>query len=213
VDGKPTHLGGCYAEDADTDGPAARPTKKTRDALGLPGEDCLGSDLEVTQAASVHFAGRESMGMIKLSVPVLAQEKSMCCWHTSALMIWTYWQQHTRRHGPMNTLSPVYEANTVLSPQAFITLAKKTGLMPLPSQNTYTNMDLYRMLYDLGPLWCAGYWYGFGHVIVLTGTEAGWVYLNDPDGGQRKMGTLAWFNEKLSKGLNGCIMAKHRAAY
>jgi Papain-like cysteine protease AvrRpt2 len=100
-----------------------------------------------------------------------------------------------------------------LSPTAFITLAKKTGLMPLPSQNTYTNMDLYRMLYDLGPLWCAGYWYGFAHVIVLTGTEAGWVYLNDPDGGQRKMDTLAWFNKKLSKGLNGCIMAKDPAAY
>jgi ABC-type bacteriocin/lantibiotic exporter with double-glycine peptidase domain len=153
------------------------------------------------------------MATIKLIVPVLAQEQSMCCWHTSAEMIWNYWHRYTKRHGPMNTLQQDYNVNSSLLPTEFITLAKKTGLMPLPSQSTYTNMDLYRMLYDLGPLWCAGHWYGFAHVIVLTGTEPGWVYLNDPADGQRKMETLAWFNKKLSKGLIGCIMAKDPAAY
>lgn len=119
------------------------------------------------------------------------------------------------RQGPMNTIGPVYQDNTGLSVnvQSFITLAKTTGLKRLPSQNTYSNMDLFKLLRDNGPLWCAGLWYGFGHVIVLTGIDGGTVYLNDPDGAQRKTGTLAWFNEKLMNGLDGCIMAKDPAAY
>jgi hypothetical protein len=155
------------------------------------------------------------MAKIKLEVPAYAQEKSMCCWHTSALMIWHYWQQQSGNHGPMNTILPVYDANTGLSVsvQEFITLTKKTGMLRLPSKNTYTSDDLFSMLTDKGPLWCAGTWYGFGHVIVLTGIDAGEVFLNDPDGGKKKTGTLAWFNAKLLNGLDGCIMAKDPAAY
>jgi hypothetical protein len=155
------------------------------------------------------------MPKIKLDVPTLAQEKSMCCWHTSAMMIWRYWQQQTGRQGPMNTVAPVYVSNTGLSvsAQSFITLAGKTGLLRLPSQNTYSNEDLFKLLRDKGPLWCAGIWYGFGHVIVLTGVDSGDVFLNDPDGGIKKKGTLAWFNEKLLNGLAGCMMCKDPAAY
>ncbi|MGH7617011.1 MAG: papain-like cysteine protease family protein, partial [Gemmatimonadaceae bacterium] len=153
------------------------------------------------------------MRKIKLDVPVLAQEKSMCCWHTSAMMIWFYWQEQNGRSGPMNTVKPVYDANTGLSVsvQSFITLAKTTGLKPLPAKNTYSNDDLFALLRDSGPLWCAGTWYGAGHVIVLTGIDGGTVFLNDPDGAQRKTGTLAWFNEKLLNGLDGCTMAKDKA--
>ena len=152
---------------------------------------------------------------LKLTVPVLAQEKSMCCWHTSAMMIWFYWQQKTGKQGPMNTVAPVYESNAGLSvsAQAFITLATNTGLMRLPSKNTYSNVDICSLLSDKGPLWCAGTWYGFGHVIVLTGVDGNQVFLNDPDGGKRKVGTVAWFNTKLLNGLDGCVMAKDPAAY
>jgi len=155
------------------------------------------------------------MSDIRLDVPALAQEKSMCCWHTSAMMIWQYWQGKTGRQGPMNTVAPVYVSNAGLSVSAasFITLASKTGLMRLPSKNTYSNDDLFQLLTDKGPLWCAGTWYGFGHVIVLTGISNGQVFLNDPDGAQKKTGTLAWFNTKLLNGLDGCMMAKDPAAY
>lgn len=155
------------------------------------------------------------MPSLKLTVPVIAQEKSMCCWHTSAMMIWQYWQQQTGKQGPMNTVAPVYEANTGLSvsAQSFITLARKTGLMRLRSKNTYDNNDVCKLLTNHGPLWCAGLWYGFGHVIVLTGIDNGIVFLNDPDGAQRKSGTLSWFNEKLLNGLDGCLMAKDPSAY
>jgi len=155
------------------------------------------------------------MSVIKLDVPILAQEKSMCCWHTSAMMIWLYWQKQTGRQGPMNTVEPVYNADTGLSvtAQSFITLALTTGLKRLPSRNIYSNLDIFNMLRDDGPLWCAGTWYGPGHVIVLTGIDGGEVFLNDPDQAQRKTNTLAWFNEKLLNGLDGCIMAKNPSSY
>ena len=46
------------------------------------------------------------MPTIKLDVPLVAQEKANCCWHTSAYMIWLYWQHvriimRTRSRCPM----------------------------------------------------------------------------------------------------------------
>jgi len=153
------------------------------------------------------------MAKIRLDVPTLAQEKPMCCWHTSAMMIWLWSQQQTGRQGPMNTVAPVYEADTGISPQGFITLAKTVGLKALPLKNTHTSDDLHSYLKSHGPIWCAGFWYGFGHIIVLTGVDGGTVYLNDPDQGKKKTGSLAWFNEKLSSQLAGCLMHKDPARY
>ncbi len=152
------------------------------------------------------------MASVELDVPLLAQEKTMCCWHTSAMMIWVYWQQRTHRQGPMNTVAPVYELNTGLSPQAFVTLGEKTSLKALPLQKSYSNSEVYATLKQCGPLWCAGYWYGPGHVVVLTGVNEGTVLINDPGGGVKKKGTLAWFNEKLAK-LDGALRYKDPEAY
>src|ERR1700752_692334 len=115
----------------------------------------------------------------------------------------------------MHTIAPVYDANKGLnvSVQEFITLTLKTGLKRLPSQNLDNNAELCGLLRDNGPLWCAGFWYGFGHVIVLTGVEGNQVFLNDPDRGKQTTGTLSWFNDKLLNGLDGCIMAKVPTAY
>ena len=155
------------------------------------------------------------MAQVKFDVPTLAQEKPMCCWHTSAMMIWRYWQQESGRQGPMNTLGPVYEADQGLSttPQALITLGKTTGLMAFPAKNTFSNADLYATLKQCGPLWCAGTWFDFGHVIVLTGVDGGTVFLNDPDGGVKKENTIEWFNKKLMSSLQGCMMYKDPKAY
>jgi hypothetical protein len=45
-----------------------------------------------------------------------------------------------------------------------------------------------------GPIGCAGYWTGSGHIIALTGVDGGTVNLNDPDGGVKKTGssTAGW---------------------
>jgi hypothetical protein len=155
------------------------------------------------------------MATLKLDVPVLAQEKSMCCWHTSANMIWLYSQGKSGRQGPMNTIMPRYDDNTGLtvSAQAFIVLAQKVGLKPLPTKNLHSENDLVGYLKKYGPLWSAGFWYGFGHVIVLTGIAGGTVHVNDPDGGKKKTGTVAWFNEKLLSAVAGSLMYKDPDAY
>ncbi len=65
---------------------------------------------------------------------------------------------------------------------------------------------------DDGPIWCAGDWFGFGHVIALTGIAGDMIYLNDPDDGvggpdgSRKTDSVAWFNTHLYCGsANGLL--------
>ncbi len=155
------------------------------------------------------------MPSIRLNVPLEAQEKPNCCWHTSAYMIWLYWQQSGRGAGPMNTVAAKYEVadTTVMYPTEFITLAQKVGLCGLPVRNQHSESDLFNYLRDGGPVWCAGYWFGPGHVIVLTGVGEGKVYFNDPDQGVKKEGTVKWFNEKLATQLPGCLMVKDPVRY
>ena len=152
--------------------------------------------------------------MYKLSVPLEKQQKNSTCWHASALMIWRYSQQVSGRAGPMNTLSNKWTINETITPQEFINLAKKVGLTTVPNvQNNFTASILETLLKSWGPLWCAGQWYGVGHIIVLTGVGDGLVYLNDPDGGKPKTGSIKWFNEKLDSHIVGCLMAKNPNRY
>ncbi len=155
------------------------------------------------------------MSSIKLNVPLEAQEKANCCWHTSAYMIWLYWQQNGKGAGPMNTVQSKYDVadTTGIFPGEFITLAQKVGLYKLPIKNNHSRKDLFKYLRDGGPVWCAGYWFGVGHIIVLTGVGKGKVYFNDPAGGVKKEGTVKWFNEKLSTQLQGCLMVKDPGRY
>jgi hypothetical protein len=67
---------------------------------------------------------------------------------------------------------------------------------------------LKQMLKDNGPLWCAGYWFGVGHIIVLTGIVEDTVFFNDPDGGVKKTRSLTWFNEKIARDVSGHILCK-----
>jgi hypothetical protein len=155
------------------------------------------------------------MPSIQFDVPLVAQEKSNCCWHTSAYMVWLYWQQNGKGAGPMNTVAPKYAvADTVgIYPQEFITLAQKVGLYKLPVKNYHSADDLHSYLSAGGPVWCAGFWFGPGHVIVLSGVNNETVYFNDPDRGVKKEGTVKWFNEKLASQLQGSLMVKDPGRY
>ena len=155
------------------------------------------------------------MPVIKLNVPLVAQEKSNWCWHTSAYMIWLYWQQNGKGAGPMNTVASSYEVadTTGIGPATFITLANKIGLYRLPQKNYHSEADLFSYLKAGGPVWSAGFWFGVGHIIVLTGVGNDNVYFNDPDQGVKKEGTVKWFNEKLSTQLPGCLMVKDPGRY
>lgn len=155
------------------------------------------------------------MSRIRLQVPLVAQEKNNCCWHTAAFMIWLYWRDHTGRSGPMNTLRSNYDAADTdgLGPHMFATLAKTVGLQELPVKNQHVEADLYGYLQNHGPVWSAGYWFGPGHVIVLTGIDSNKVYFNDPDQGVAKEATVKWFNEKLASQIPGCLMVRDSGSY
>jgi hypothetical protein len=98
-------------------------------------------------------------------------------------------------------------------PQEFITLAQKVGLYKLPVKNYHSADDLHSYLSAGGPVWCAGFWFGPGHVIVLSGVNNETVYFNDPDRGVKKEGTVKWFNEKLASQLQGSLMVKDPGRY
>lgn len=150
----------------------------------------------------------------KYNVPVVAQTSQNTCWHASSLMIWYYWQGVTSRQGPMNTLSGSYSNDKGVTPQQFITLAEKVGLKKVDQQYiNYSSAIIEGLLTKHGPLWCAGYWFGPGHIIVLTGIDGEDIYFNDPGGGVRKTNKMNWFNAKIAKAVPGCIMYKNPGAY
>ncbi|MBA1147439.1 C39 family peptidase [Ectothiorhodospiraceae bacterium WFHF3C12] len=152
---------------------------------------------------------------VRYQVPRYQQAKPNSCWNAAAQMIWTYWQSVSGRQGPMWTHTQAYERadTTGLYPQEFVTLARRVGMKPVPVNGSFSTEKLASLLRTHGPLWCAGYWYGVGHVIVLTGVEPGKVHLNDPDGAVAKTGTLAWFNDKLATAVSGCLMCKDPTRY
>ena len=115
----------------------------------------------------------------------------------------------------MNSLRKEWTDNKGLkvSVKEFIRLAKTVGMKAVPRLQHYSTDDLASMLKQFGPLWCAGTWFGFGHVVVLTGVKGDVVHINDPDGGINKDGSVAWFNQKVMNHLDGCIMCKDPAAY
>ncbi|MCK5895613.1 MAG: hypothetical protein KAG20_02345 [Cocleimonas sp.] len=156
--------------------------------------------------------------MFTLKVPLKAQEKSNTCWHAAAYMLWLYSQGRTGRAGPMHSLDKKWSNNKGVAPSDFIRLAKNVGLLPLSDTmnaclESYSAEMLEGFLKEHGPIWCAGYWYGLPHIIVLTGVANNMVYLNDPDKGVAKIGSLIWFNNKLASQYAGCMMVKSAARY
>ncbi|MCK5813288.1 MAG: C39 family peptidase [Cocleimonas sp.] len=153
--------------------------------------------------------------MYILNVPLEAQQKKYTCWHASALMIWRYSQGRTGRAGPMHSLGEKWKNNKAIYPSEFIRLAKNVGLLPLANTTNVSlpESTLEGFLKDHGPIWCAGYWYGKPHIVVLTGVANNMVFINDPNKGVAKLGSLLWFNNKLASQYAGCMMVKNSARY
>ena len=144
---------------------------------------------------------------IRLDVPRVAQARSMSCWYAAACMVNYYFEV-----GPRLGLPKVWEKNSGISPGRFEDLARNEGLADATtfrgSANTYGQTELYLALYWLGPLWCAGSWFGAKHIVVLTGVKTGSVLINDPDGGVAKSNTVNWFNEKIAHGVDSHLMCR-----
>ena len=142
---------------------------------------------------------------IKLNVPLVHQRQSMSCWYASACMV-TYY----REAGPRLGLPDKWTSNTGINLQDFVKLARAEGLKPVPgSVQNLTERRLEAILRTHGPIWCAGRWDGVPHIVVLTGVDAGNVYINDPSSSRgRRVETVAWFGQKLDGHVAGCMMYK-----
>jgi len=67
---------------------------------------------------------------VYVNVPLIRQEKSMSCWHASARMIWAFKYKQC-----INPLNKTYQANTGVTPDQFVQLAKTLGLETVPRIN------------------------------------------------------------------------------
>lgn len=143
---------------------------------------------------------------IRLNVPLVAQLLSMECWYASACMVAYYFAP-----GPRLGLPKQWASNKGIDPTLgdFAALARNEKLVPIAAPNRlWSNVALEKVLRDFGPVWCAGYWYGVPHIVVLTGVDDTKVYINDPDGAKAKQGSIAWFNQKLAKTFSGCMLRR-----
>jgi ABC-type bacteriocin/lantibiotic exporter with double-glycine peptidase domain len=142
---------------------------------------------------------------IQLDVPLVAQHRPYECWYAAACMV-----AYFHFPGPRLGVPKVWERSNTsgILPQEFSELAQNEGLKPIPLSAASTAASIEHQLRIHGPIWSAGYWFGPGHVIVLTGVNGKDVHFNDPDGGKKKTGTLDWFNAKLAKAVPGCLLYK-----
>jgi len=172
----------------------------------------IGSHRIRTRDRSNAVTSPGSWPTLLLDVPLVGQRLSDECWYASACMV-----AYFRAPGPRLGLPGKWKANKGITPDDFVRLAQVEGLQKvrLPSgTHAVDKFGIYRWLLDHGPLWCAGYWYGVGHIIVLTGIAGDTIHFNDPDDqkggdeGRRATESVAWFNEKLAWDVPGCLMFK-----
>ena len=142
---------------------------------------------------------------IQLNVPLVAQIRPFECWYAAACMV-----AYFHFPGPRLGVPTVWERSndSGISPREFSQLARNEGFKPISITSASTSVALEHQLRLHGPLWCAGFWFGPGHVIVLTGVDGNVVHFNDPNGGKKKTGTIDWFNAKLAKSVAGCLLYK-----
>ena len=134
---------------------------------------------------------------VRLQVPHVHGTKNNSCWHDSARMLFQY-----KRHADLNPLAAdgLWARDSGLAPGEFVRLARDLGLRPLPvPPATFQVQFLADSLTKYGPLWAAGDWNGFNHIIVITGAESDeGVWINDPAfarPGLRR--NITWFNEHI----------------
>jgi predicted double-glycine peptidase len=140
---------------------------------------------------------------LKLVVPVMAQTQPCECWYVAACMVAYFYAA-----GPRLGVPRVWKESDKrgIRPTEFSELAQNEGLTPIVVAPVWSSKLLEQQLRSRGPIWCAGFWDGLGHVIVLSGVDAETVYFNDPAGGRRRSGTLNWFNTKLARTVPNCML-------
>ena len=137
-------------------------------------------------------------------VPVIPQGNlDMACWFFSAWMIYKY--QTSKNLGAEQVDQKSIERG--IDPEELRPTLTKVGFKPVAPDDgavTWDEKNIYALLRQAGPLWCAGT-FGKGdsdHVIVLTGIKGDKVHYNDPWGtGSRSTKSLSWFAQHIETAL------------
>jgi hypothetical protein len=130
------------------------------------------------------------------SVPLIRQEKFNSCWHASARMLYGY-----KKLACIHPLPASYDRNRGLTASKFVELARAVGLKSLPRVNmSYDWTFVDEVIRRRGPIWAAGMWNGFPHIVVFTGVDPdGTLYVNDPAFGTPQVRNMEWFNDRIAK--------------
>lgn len=142
-------------------------------------------------------------------VPVIPQGNlDMACWFYSASMIYKY--QTSKELSEKQVDQKLLERGVDLD-DCQPALAK-VGFKPVVSEEgkiTWNEGNIYALLKQAGPLWCAGT-FGKGdsdHVIVLTGIKGSKIKYNDPWGtGSKGTNSVTWLAGHIEKALYYPIM-------
>ena len=149
--------------------------------------------------------------MIYYDVPYIPQIHARSCWHASARMLYAY------RGMSISPLPETFRLGLTASgigglhPSRVTELAMDVGLHMLRAPIiSISPKDLERWLRRFGPLWVAGLWDGFPHVIVVVGVGLGdpnRVWINDPNPLRRRRAeTITWFNDRIATGWGTPIL-------
>jgi papain like cysteine protease AvrRpt2 len=132
------------------------------------------------------------------NVPMIHQEKSNSCWQASARMIYGF-----KKLSCISPLPKNYDHDKGLSASDFVRLAMAIGLRTLPQVSmSYDWTFIDDVLRRYGPIWAAGRWNGFPHIIVITGVDSdGILYVNDPAFIAPQKRDIRWLNERISKDI------------
>lgn len=140
---------------------------------------------------------------MKLKVAHIQQERANSCWHASARMLYGF-----KKHASIHPLPETWVNDQGIQPEEFINLASELGLETLPKVNKCYNWTfLNKLLTTYGPIWAAGQWNGFNHIVVITGVDAsGRVFVNDPAFPSPVLRNMKWFNERIDKNVDVPLM-------
>ena len=139
------------------------------------------------------------MAQVRLNVPLIPQQRSMSCWYACVCMVKYYVEMGPRYGNP-----DAWHANTGLGLEQVRALAKTENLDFLNSAtHDFTAVTMMVTLSFRGPIWAAGEYDGYGHVMVITGAkDDGTLFFNDPEhGGSRREHSVSWFNKKRYRGF------------
>ncbi len=142
-------------------------------------------------------------GNVQLRVPMVYQSNPMSCWYACVCMV-----AYHHVAGPRLGLPEKWRTDSGINFYDMVRLAGEEDFAEVktPIKN-FTSLELATLLDKYGPLWCAGVWDGFNHVVVLTGVVDDTVYINDPSPSQgQRVETLEWFNDKRSRYFNNVMM-------